>query len=464
MKKAIQFLAVIILFCAASLHAQDLSQGQRWIKIGNSLREVQQFDQAEIYLNKGLKVTRTFKNKYWEAVACEDLGLLYADTEEKVTAGRYFNSALEIFKSLNMELSIKVINDFMSAYNITQNNVWQTYGGIDLGSKGVKFTIIRVKKNAGAFTFKSVKDASKNTQIIDFTPEAINETVKAVKAYVDTLINNNISMDNIFVAVSSGVKQEADKVPGRQEQLTNALIAGVPEYTKKIEFMTACDEGDLTIKGVVPPKVLYRSSLIDIGSGNTKGGYRERDQANATCINIPWGTVTFTKKFAGKNNKLSYAEQFFADSINSVITRQVQNNGDLTNRVYSYFTGGIVWAMCNYMHAESIKADFTEFTKADVDKFLELAKNDYEQLINPDLTRINDEAFLKEAKKQIGNSKSTFTQDNIIAGAMLLQGIVNEMDSTGAKKKFVFVRFGSVGWISGYIVKRIDAGYAKIAE
>src|ERR1700753_1258735 len=169
MKKTIQSLAIILVLFSLNARAQDITWAQRWIKVGNSLREAEQFEQAENYLLKGLSTARNLKNKYWEAVACEDLGLLYVNTEDKIKAGQYFNVSLGIYKDLKMTISTKVVADLMSNYGITQDNVWQVYGGIEVGAKGVKFTLIKVARLSGSYHFISVKDGSKNPQTIDFT-------------------------------------------------------------------------------------------------------------------------------------------------------------------------------------------------------------------------------------------------------------------------------------------------------
>ena len=329
--------------------------------------------------------------------------------------------------------------------------------GIEVGSKGVKFSIIKIEKKAHHFGFTYLKDGSNNTQVIDFTPAVIQQTADAVKAFYDTILQYNkgsISRDKIFIAVSSGVKQEADKKPGMEELLRVAIKDAVPKYTKPIEFLDPCAEGDLTIKGVVPSQYLYTSSLVDIGSGNTKGGFRIIDKKVAECFNVPWGTATLTKRLA----KVPKGEeqQYFTDSINPFIVIQVIKNPGLTNSKHNYFSGGIYWAISNYLYPSKIKQDYTRLTPADIDRFLDAAINKYDSLINPDLSTIKNETVLAEAKKQIERTHTTFNQANLIAGALIVRTVFTEFEKWGIKNKhYVFSRFAYVGWISGYIVKKI---------
>ncbi len=331
------------------------------------------------------------------------------------------------------------------------------YAGIEIGARGVKLSIITVQRKAHHYGFVFLKDGSKNTQVIDFTPKAIQETSDAVKAFFDTITNYNngaIPLKNIFIAISSGVKQEAFKVKGRDDTLLAALKDAVPGYTKPIEFLDPCTEGDLTIKGIVPSQYLYNSALVDVGSGNTKGGFRMGGTEVAECFTIPWGTSTLSKRMS-KMPKESM-QQFFNDSINSAVVGEIASKPGLTNRKHNYLSGGIYWAICNYLYPAKIKQDYTMLTAKDIDKFLDAAINNYGVLIQPDLSGITDAKELAEAQKQIDRTHATFTQDNIIAATLLVKSIFNEFDKRGIKgKNYVFSRYAYIGWISGYIVKNI---------
>ena len=104
-------------------------------------------------------------------------------------------------------------------------------------------------------------------------------------------------------------------------------------------------------------------------------------------------------------------------------------------------------------------------TSADVNKFLDATINNYENLIKPDLLEITNLDELKEAEKQVDRTHTTFTQDNLIAGALLVKSIIDEMQRIGVKDKhFIFSRYAYVGWISGYIVKKVDDDFKKVND
>lgn len=407
--KTLKFLILwLVFFCANQVNAQDLAQVQRWIKAGNSLREAQLYEQAENYLQKGLSSAQKLNNTYWEAAAAEYLGLLYANIDDIGSATTYFNRALRIYESLKKDLSIKAVTYIMGNFGIKPAVDEGLYGGIDIGSKGVKYAVIRISRVNGSLKLKILKSGSFNPQLIDFTPQAIEDASEGTKRYIDTLKQNGISDENIFVAVSSGVKQEADKdlTGNREAQLRQSLAQKLNNYSKSVEFLLPCKEGGLSLIGVMPSNYLYSGSLIDVGSGNTKGGYYELGKDIPECFSLPWGTVSTSKAISASDQNTSL--QLFNDKVSADVSYEVNRKAVMKNRRYVCFTGGITWSMCNFLHPEGIKDSINSFTKKDVDKFVTLAMNNYNALINPDLSSISDYDELRTAQQAINSSKRFF--------------------------------------------------------
>src|SRR4051812_48809637 len=83
-----------------------------------------------------------------------------------------------------------------------------TYAGIEVGSKGVKMSIIELGKNALVTgNFNTLQDTSVNTDFISFTPQTFTATVNGFASLYKTAVNKyNINPSNIYTVVSSGVK------------------------------------------------------------------------------------------------------------------------------------------------------------------------------------------------------------------------------------------------------------------
>src|SRR5207237_384518 len=82
----------------------------------------------------------------------------------------------------------------------------------------------------------------------------------------------------LYVVGSSGlfsaIEGKKDAVKANQDALAEAIreACGL-----KMTFIDVTREAELSIDGVIPAKHAAVSMLLDIGSGNTKGGFRDGD-------------------------------------------------------------------------------------------------------------------------------------------------------------------------------------------
>lgn len=87
------------------------------------------------------------------------------------------------------------------------------YTGIEVGSKGVKMSIIEIGKNAqstGAFNI--LKDTSVNTDFISFSDPTFTATLDGLYGLYTKATNEyKIPRKRIFTVISSGVKMQAEK-------------------------------------------------------------------------------------------------------------------------------------------------------------------------------------------------------------------------------------------------------------
>ena len=158
------------------------------------------------------------------------------------------------------------------------------FAGIEVGSKGVKMSLVEVEKNEQRNgTFNILKDTSINTDFISFTQTTYNATLAALNNLYDVAIKDcHIPTNNVFTAVSSGVKIQAEKENKMNwvEQLINAFKFNFNEPERMVSIIDVREEGRLSHLGIVPDSRRYNTFLIDIGSGNTKGGYFPNGNTN----------------------------------------------------------------------------------------------------------------------------------------------------------------------------------------
>lgn len=346
------------------------------------------------------------------------------------------------------------------------------YGGIEIGSKGVKATAIRVTEDEDGYTVKLIYAEVVNTTIMQlkdnkYAPEVIRDTAQAVGQLLTRMHTQYaVPGDRISIVGSSGLKAENPQ----------DLVKAVREKTgKTMSFLDLETEVQLSIVGTIPQRYRTKtgwadnrgiSVLIDIGSGNTKGGYQVIRQMptgspdyDYVTVGIPKGTVSFTNEvsqaageeadliaFAQKSRELSPV------SIRTALRKEMERKPGLFNRQRVYLTGGIVWAMATLLHPED-RRTFVPLTAEDIDAFHRMVTSDpleLQKLLNPNLTkRIPNRQLRLEAEKEIESVRNAFSPRNLIAGAEILKAINADFSLTG--KRIRFARYGYLSWILSYV-------------
>jgi len=332
------------------------------------------------------------------------------------------------------------------------------YGGVEVGSKGVKAQAYRIGfKGDEFYDLQEVFRESINTTIIAgvketgaFSKDGIEETAQAVKTLIEKLKEKGVPGDNIFVVTSSAISsvKNRDELAKRVEELTGY----------KLEFLTVKDEVLYGIAGAVPPKYFYSSIFVDVGSGNTKIGYLEKvgGSINVRSFELPYGTVSLTERASkGKDFRRELVE-VLSKEVEPVLKREAQKNPAYLNRKNVFLVGGIVWAMSTLQKPEQVEEAYVRLSASDIRNFMQAIRQNPDRVLNPDLSKLKPEVRDK-AKKQIEKVKDVFSVDNLYAGGMLLESLGRTFNFE--KRNLLFPRYGN--WLVGYVVLR---GYFKETE
>jgi tetratricopeptide (TPR) repeat protein len=445
---------------------RKINNALRYLKLGNTLREAQQYDLSEKYLRQGLQIMVEQGDKYWEAAVYENLGLLYKDQDKQEDATRYFNKAISIYRQLKMSLSQKAVEQLLTGAQGKE----QSYAGIEIGAKGIKLSILSVQLNsAGEVEYVLKSDSSVNPEPAAFTPQSMQESADALSKFINIAKTHfGIADENIYVVISSGLKAELDKKNKSAEFIKAVTPVTVPAGFS-IKSVSSAEEAELAVLGTVPPKRRYSTSLLDVGSTKTNGGYFMDASQSFDAVYFPVGTKSFTAMVKSKSpsNMFEFAniaDKLWKDSLSQMVRDELGRKAGLRNRSATYLGGGIVWCIATYLYPEKIDDNYVELTPEDIRRFLSMVVSNYTKAIQPDISNISREKVMLDARKTISRAQDTYDQQSLIAGAVWIDGMMKELNTTQPVKRFYFSKYAYVGWISGYISRAVAEEYKRKSE
>lgn len=339
------------------------------------------------------------------------------------------------------------------------------YAGIDIGSKGVKLSVLEIGRNPQKNgSFNVLQESSINTDFISFNESSFRATLDAMQTlYTRATSEYSIPAANVYTVISSGVKGQAER-EGRNalvQQLIDSFRSRINEPVRDVPVIDVLQEARLSHLGIVPDARRYTTFLIDIGSGNTKGGYFPNGNTkDFKLFQVNWGTRSIAnatdkrteedKSIANFNRQMG---RVLAGEPNTEIIYAVNASGAYNMSDNIAISGGIAWAVANLLYPDLIENSVVPVTYNEVVRFSERLVTDFASFSDTALLRsLGDRITDREAAaREIRNVLSVFDQKSLLAGTGLLLKIMRQFEGIYEKKQFFLVKNGQVGWISAYV-------------
>jgi Tetratricopeptide repeat len=464
MQRKILFL-VCSLFVFTVVSAQTIkSQATfRMLKTATSLVEAQQFDAAEEFFNSGLARAKANYDTYNQAFAYEGLGNLYTKTDQPEKAIVNYKSAVRLYRSMGLSVMADVVESLLKSVQ----GIGDMYAGIEIGAKGIKLSVIEVKLSKDReYDYTLITDTSINTDAASLSYQSEKETFDAITILWDILkTRHRIPSNKVHIVISSGLMQELDKY-NKVAYFANVIRPISLDSSIKITFITPEQEAQLSLLGIVPQKRRFTVTQLDVGSGNTKGGYYNTKKTFIP-VTFPLGTKSFQRLIESKtggdlNEYIKTADEMWRDSLKGVVLNEFFIKREVRERDIMYISGGVVWAIASLMHPESCNTNYTEISAQDISEFHRLLISDYDKLINPDLSFIAVPDQARASQKNIGRVLKTYDRKALLAGTIWFDNLIHEVNTINPSKKFIYARYAYVGWISGYIIKKATQQYTGL--
>lgn len=368
--------------------------------------------------------------------------------------------------------AIALLTSPISAQNTVRKTLSKSalYAGIEVGAKGVKMSVVEVSSQSKKGTsFTTVADTSVNTDFISFTESSFQATVGGMQTLFNKAVNQyQIPAERIFTAISSGVKGQAEKENKMNwvQNLADSFRSRIFDPNRTVQVIDVLEEARLSHLGIVPDQRRFSTFLIDIGSGNTKGGYFPNGNTrDFKLFQINWGTKS-TFNQSDKRCEDDKTLQNYFKQLNRVLTGAaatdvvyaVNESGAFNMNDFIAFSGGIAWASSTLLYPELIDNPVVPVTYEEVEKLYNQLYNNYTSLQAPVLTKELADKTLDAAKisREIKRVHGVFDQKALLAGTGLLLKIMRQFNGVYEKKEFYLVKNGQVGWISAYVKQQLQ--------
>ena len=138
-------------------------------------------------------------------------------------------------------------------------------GVVELGAAGFNSFIINVDEHMNwelknrAYGVSLIVEGMTNTQLVN----------QKLRDYVQQINTFGVAKEDIYFVVSSGAAKE---------EITQLISKELKSIGYDVNIVTATQEGSYALKAVLPEKFNNTSFLVDLGSGNTKIGYYDKDE------------------------------------------------------------------------------------------------------------------------------------------------------------------------------------------
>lgn len=362
-----------------------------------------------------------------------------------------------------------ITNGFAQSSVSTKFINTDVYAGIEVGSKGVKLSVIEMGKNSRATgSVYLIKDTSINTDFISFTEKTSDATLEGLSTLYNIATKRfEIPSSQVYTVVSSGVKISAEKENKKEfiDRLINSFRHRINEPGRTVEIVDVTQEARLSHLGIVPDDKRYNTFLIDIGSGNTKGGYFPYgNTVDFKLFQLSWGTKSVANETEKRCDELdksltNYYKQLYRVLLmaeQKEIIYAVNSSGAYPLSDNIAFSGGIAWSVATLTHPEMADRSVVPVSFEEVQKLYDKLYKSYNSLSDVNLTRTMSEGDIDKeiARNEIKRVHAVFDQRSLLAGTGLMLKMMRQFSSIYETKHFYLVKSGQVGWISAYVAKQ----------
>lgn len=349
----------------------------------------------------------------------------------------------------------------------------ERYGMVEIGSKGLKVNAYRFGRQKIAddegtgpsgherfapsrigkgYTVNTNPLSGDHDNLDSVSRRVINDTALAAAAAVSRLTSSEFGVprDHIAIVASSGVAS----FPNVLELLSSEVLA---QTHQTMDSVTPAKEAQLSYDWIVLASRRKQVLLVDIGSGNTKGGYYEQvgtKQQRFRDFSVPLGTGTLAsaiRKEWPSDPVYQRAQTVFERNYLPTLNGQINAAPGIMTRPRIYLSGGIFWATA-WLTRPAAMARLGDWVRLGSREFETLgsmiaAGDPYKLARTTDMTP----AELEMVNKQATAISEAFDSDQLAAGNALCRALAKRLDFE-SRSLINFASFAVDAWSSQYLV------------
>lgn len=370
-------------------------------------------------------------------------------------------------------VGIGVAGYFIFTRETTPAFVRQSYGVIEISTKAIKAVIVAPYPEGDSYDYEVIKEfeplnisaGNLEEDGKSFDERSFKQALNAIQNFFEVFQKDpyNLPLERIAIVRSSGV------VAGFKDKETlekNRLLLEdeIRKLTRlKLDAFSPEDEAKYTAYFVIPERDRSDSMLIDIGSGNIKGGYFNKDGL-FLATDADTGTSRFAKEVdkvvkTGKSDFQTVAKGLSRTLVFDKLKRDADNNPGLLIPKKIYFCGGLTWVLRTYTHPnDPVKQLIVELTAEDIDKFRKLVIDTPAEKLNETiLAEVKDAKQREEIEGQLKKIQGIFKPEAVRAGAEILTALSEVYQFP--KKRLLYYSNGPVAPNMGFVLYQL--GLAK---
>ena len=322
------------------------------------------------------------------------------------------------------------------------------YAGLEIGSRGMKPTIIRFEEAENGKT--SFITLSRDLMPINTNPAKaktvadIDCTVDFVCRYVNVFRNDpyNVPDSRIVLVMSSGLKAKL----ANNDSLLYALKDKVKRRTGiALQELSEKEEGGDKVNQLIVDEEYINASVnvFDIGSGNITGGFNNGNEINSFATDGSVNSiVNYLKTEIEKQNlniKLPRERSIIAKMASDRFKEKHLVQMNFNNKAQDVVCGGgstfamMAWYKVESMGDKRLNQFFTSYV---YDYYTSLINSqDKEEFFKNNRAKDNSPLTLK-GKSRLADAKAVFNDLELLAGAAILKTTCDDLEKRGIRNFF----------------------------